>query len=734
MAVTKKKGLKNAIYLDKNRDIEERIEDLLKRMTGEEKVYQTGAVFEEGNGVILKKGKFSVEKAKRNIGKGIGEISSILRHLSPKEGAKLANKIQKFALEHTRLGIPIIIHDECLHGCMAKNSTSFPQAIGLASTWDDELMERIAVAIGRETRSRGIHQALSPTVNITRDPRCGRTEETYGEDPYLASRMAVAFVKGLQSEKIVATPKHFVANFVGDGGRDSYAIHFSERILREIYFPAFEACVKEAGALSFMVAYNALDGLPCSCNKWLLTDILRKEWGFKGFVVSDYRSVIGIQDKHSVAQTKAEAAQKAIEAGMDVELPHIDCYVELINLVKEGKISMEVIDEAVRRILRVKFWLGLFDDPYVNPEYAEKICDCKEHRKLAYEAACKSIVLLKNEGDILPLEKTIKSIAVIGPNANEIRLGGYSGYGMKVITPLAGIKNRVSKNTKVYFVEGCKITGDSKEGFEKAIRIAQKSEVAILVMGNFAGYGDGYTEGESADRSNLDLPGVQEDLILEICKAGKPVIVVLINGSAITITKWLNNVSAVVEAWYPGEEGGNAIADVLFGNYNPGGRLPITFPKTTGQLPLYYNHKPTGRRDDYVDLRGDQALFPFGYGLSYTKFQYSNLKVTPKEIPPYGKIKVSVEVKNIGKYEGDEVVQLYLRDVYSSLSRPVKELKGYKRITLKPGERKRVEFILAERELSFLNRHMEYAVERGTFEVMVGGNSVNVIREKFEVV
>jgi len=341
---------------------------------------------------------------------------------------------------------------------------------------------------------------------------------------------------------------------------------------------------------------------------------------------------------------------------------------------------------------------------------------------------------LKNSKTILPLRQDIKSIAVIGPNANEVRLGGYSGEGMRVITPLEGIKNRVSNYTEVYFSEGCKVTGDSREGFEGAIRIAQKSDIALLFMGNFAGFGDGHTEGENADRSNLDLPGVQQELILEICKVGKPVVVVLIGGSAVTMGRWIDKVQGVVETWYPGEEGGNAIADVIFGNYNPGGHLPITFPKTVGQLPLYYNHKPTGRLDDYVDLRGEQPLFPFGYGLSYTKFKYSNLKVEPEKIPLYGTVKVSVEVENTGKYKGDEVVQLYLRDLYSSVARPVKELKGYRRVTLKPGEKKKVEFILTEKELSFLDRHMERVVEPGTFEVMIGGNSVEGIKEKFEVI
>ncbi len=670
-----------------------------------------------GKEVVIEKEKYS-----------IGELSYPLRGFSPKESAEFANEIQKFILKKTRLGIPVIIHDECLHGCMAKGSTIFPQSIALASSWNPDLMEEVSTAIGKETRARGIHQCLSPTINIARDPRCGRTEETYGEDPYLTSRIAVAFVKGIQGEKVVATPKHFVANFVGDGGRDSHEIHFSEKILREIYFPAFKACIKEAGALSIMAAYNSLDGVPCSSNKWLLTDVLRKEWGFEGFVLSDASSVLHIHTLHKVARTKAEAAKKAMEAGLDMEIAETDCFEELLRLVKEGKLSEEVINEATRRILRVKFWLGLFKDPYVDPEYAEKICGSKEHRKLALKAAREAIVLLKND-DILPLAGNLRSIAVIGPNANKIRLGGFSGYGIKVVTPLKGIKNKVPKNTEVYFAQGCKLTGNSRKGFEEAVKIAKKSNVAILFVGNSE-----KTEGESEDRCNLDLPGVQEELIKQIYNTGTPVVVVLINGSAITMSEWMHNVGAVVEAWYPGEEGGSAIGDVLFGDYNPGGKLPITFPKTVGQLPLYYNHKPTGRVYDYVDLRGKQALFSFGYGLSYTRFEYSNLKINPEKISSEEKLNISVDVKNVGRYKGDEVVQLYINDIVATLARPIKELKGFKKITLELGERKIVNFTLTPQDLASYDINMDLVVERGIFEVMIGSSSEDIrLKGSFEV-
>ena len=747
-----------------NSSNEEKIEKLLSQMTLEEKIGQLKAkwlmpwrmLFDLFKAVPPNKERrlrdliFSLFFAEKEISeavmsnyirehwkhllkaeKNIGMLSIILRYFPPREAAELHNKIQKFIIENTRLKIPVIIHDEGLHGCMARGCTIFPQSIALASTWNPELVEKIGVAIGKETRAHGIHQILSPTINIARDPRCGRTEETYGEDPYLASAMAVAFIRGVQSQKVICTPKHFVANFVGDGGRDSNAIHFSERMLREIYFPAFKNAVQMAGALSIMAAYNSLDGVPCSCNKWLLIDVLRKEWGFQGFVVSDYGSVLHILTKHRVAKSKAEAAKKALEAGLDIELPESDCFEELINLVKEGKLSESVIDEAVRRILGVKAWLGLFEDPFIDPEYAEKICDCKEHRELALEAARQSIVLLKNNG-ILPLTKDLKSIAVLGPNAAVMRLGGYSGYGVKIVSPLEGIRNKLSKvATRVYYAEGCSLTGSSKEGFNEAIKVAKNSDVAILFVGNSVPE----TEGEERDRCDLSLPGVQVDLIKEICDIEIPTIVVLINGSAITMTEWIDDVNAVVEAWYPGEEGGNAIADVLFGDYNPGGKLPITFPKKTGQLPLYYNPKPSGRTYDYVDLRGTQYLFPFGYGLSYTEFEYSNLRIIPEKITPEEKVKIKVDVKNIGKYRGDEIVQLYIHDVFATVARPLKELKGFKRITLEPGERKTVEFILGSKELSFYDTAMNLIIEPGTFEVMVGSSSEDIrLKGSFEVI
>lgn len=757
-------------YLDKDLPIEERVEDLLSKMTLEEKAAQLkaqifhfwkvfadfldslpveglkeeeiGSAFDMFFGLISKHpdlvrrvnanlSKSALEKVLEKGDVAIGQLSCVLRDFSPEDGAKFANEIQRLVLERSRLKIPVLIHDECLHGCMAKGSTIFPQSIAMGCTWNPDLIKEMAIAIGKETRSRGIHQALSPTVNIARDPRCGRTEETYGEDPYLASKFAVAFVEGLQSQKVAATPKHYVANFVGDGGRDSYPIHFSERLLREIYFPAFKAAVQKAGALSIMSAYNSLDGIPCTSNKWLLTDVLRNEWGFKGYVVSDYMAVTHLLTKHRVASNKAEAAKLALEAGMDFELPNTDCFENIIDLVKNGQLSQEVLDESVRRFLKVKFMLGLFDDPYVDPKRAAEMNDNSEHRELALEIARESIVLLKNENKLLPLNKNdIKKIAVIGPNAAVPRMGGYSGYGVEIVTPLEGIKRKVKNIAEVYYAQGCDLLNDSKDGFDEAVKIAQKSDVVLMFMGNSVPE----TEGEQRDRHNLNLPGVQEELIKVVASTGTPVVVVLINGSAITMLNWIDDVKAIIEAWYPGEEGGTAIADVIFGDYNPSGKLTITFPKHVGQLPLYYNHKPTGRVDDYCDLRGKQPLFEFGYGLSYTKFDYSNLALSSEKISPVENLRVSFDIENTGEYSGTEVAQLYIRKRFSKLTRPIKELKGFARVNLNVGEKKNVTIELTPEELSFYDENLEFVVEPGIYDLMIGTSSEDIrLKTSFEV-
>lgn len=730
-------------YQNSHGSIEERTEDLLSRMTWEEKAAQLQSLlpFKDWRTYIqasLEERIAMVEANPDEEAAMFGSLSIFLRELPPERAARKANRIQQAARERTRLGIPPIIHDEGLHGLLANDGTSFPQSIGMASSWEPELLEEIAHAIGKEALTRGIRQLLSPTINIARDPRCGRTEETYGEDPYLTASMARAFVRGVQAEGVITTPKHYAANFVGDGGRDSNPTHFSERLLREVYLPAFEAAVKEAGALSIMAAYNSLDGIPCSANHWLLTQVLRDEWGFEGFVVSDYDSVIHILEKHRTASTKTEVAKQAVEAGLDVELPDVKCYGEaLLQGIQEGCISLEAVDEAVRRVLRVKFRLGLFDDPFVEEDKAATINHCMAHQELALRMARQSLVLLKNEAGTLPISTTVRRVAVIGPLAAEGALGGYSWDGYpegRTVTPLAGIQVRANANgIEVRYTPGCTIADDSSQeafpdGLAEAVAAATWAEHVVLIVGNHF-----KTEGEGRDRACLDLPGMQAELIRVVSAVSRPTSVVLINGSAVTMTSWIGGVGAVLEAWYPGEKGGTAIAEALFGDINPGGKLPLSIPKQIGQLPLYYNPKPSGRSTDYVDLDGG-ALFPFGHGLSYTTFEYSNLEITPAQ-GPCGNFLVEFTVTNRGDRAGDEVAQLYIHDRFASVARPIKELKGFQRIHLKPGDAHRVSFTLGEKELGMYDARLQWVVEKGIFEAMVGSSSQDIRLEgAFEVV
>ncbi len=831
--------------------IEKRIDDLLGRMTLEEKIAQLHST------LTRPKEKPLVPP------EGLGGIGPMLRPLNAERAAERANEIQKTAERDTRLGIPVMIHDEALHGLIGDGATSFPQAIALASTWDTDLMGKIATVIGKETRSRGIRQVLSPVLNIARDVRWGRVEETYGEDPYLTSRMGVAFCAAIEAQGVVTTPKHFAAN-VGDGGRDSYPIQFSERLLREVYFPAFKACIQEGHAGSLMAAYNSLDGLPCSANPWLLTDVLRKEWGFTGYVVSDYGSAAGIMNMHHVAATEKEAAALGITAGLDVELPDIYIYGKpLLEAVQEHLVPVSAVDEAVRNVLRAKFRLGMFENRYVDPKAASSINDAPGHRALAREAARKSIVLLKNDNALLPLPTTLTSIAVIGPAADEVQLGGYSGFGMKTVSILDGITRALPPTAKIRSAKGC-LTGftalppipasalvppeakpgehglrgeyftnmtmsgtpvlvrtDSVVNFDWAMGSPDKSippdhfsvrwtgklippvtgvykfgastddglrltldgkllidswfdrgatlDVVELKLEAGRAYdlkmeyyeNTGYSfaalvwdlrdkqnpllqeavdaarssrvalvavriqEGEGYDRADLDLPAAEEELINAVAATGTPTVVVLVNGSAITMSKWKESVGAIVEAWYGGEEAGSALADVLFGVESPGGKLPITFPQFVGQVPLYYGHKPTGRGNDYSDMSG-KPLFPFGYGLSYTSFRYSGLKLEPATMKPGGTVTVSIDVENSGGRPGDEVVQLYTHRPVASVVQPVEELKGFTRIHLAPGEKRTVTFTLHAQDLAFLDRALKSIVEPGEVEVLVGSSSADI--------
>lgn len=728
--------------------VNNKVKSLVKQMSIEEKIAQLGSI---PASELLENGKFSREKALNLIGKGIGQITRLAgSRESPRDPASIAtaaNSIQRFLMEETRLGIPAIIHEECLSGLMSYGATTFPQAIGLASTWDPDLIRSVAIVIRRQMRALGAHQGLAPVLDVARDPRWGRTEETYGEDQYLVASMGAAYIMGLQgddlSSGVIATPKHFAGHGFSEGGRNCAPVHVPPREFREIFLFPFEAAIRKAGAYSLMSAYHDIDGVPCAASRKLLTEILRFEWRFKGYVVSDYGAIEMLRTFHHVAADEKEAAVQALEAGIDIELPRLKCYGEpLLNAVKEGVISEAAIDEAVSRVLGVKFLLGLFDNPYVDIEKASSALDTQEDRMLALRTARESIILLKNDG-ILPLKKNLGAIAIIGPNADTTRglLGDYSYTlhlgcerdAVRIISILEAVKSKVSPQTLIYFARGCDIYDPSKNGFKEALEAASKSDVIVAVMGERSGlFHLPALTGEGRDRASLSLPGVQEDLIEELYDTGKPLIIVLVNGRPLSIGRIAGKASAIVETWFPGEEGGNAIADVLFGDYNPGGKLPITIPQDAGQIPIYYSRRNSSFRD-YVFMSA-KPLFPFGHGLSYTKFDYSSLEIEPGKVGPAGKVTISFYVKNIGELRGDEVAQLYIRATVASVSRPVKELKGFRRITLEPGERRKIIFTLHMDQIAFHDRDMRLVIEPGLYEVMVGSSSEDIrLTGKFEV-
>ena len=723
-------------------------EDLLEKMRLEEKVAQLGSV---PIWDLMEDGKLSLEKVRKLLANGIGQITRIAggADIEPREAAEIANTIQKFLLESTRLGIPAIVHEECLSGFMAKGGTTFPQAIGLASTWEPKLIQQMTSVIRKQMRAVGAHQGLSPVLDVARDPRWGRVEETFGEDPYLVACMGVAYVKGLQGDNlkngIIATLKHFAGHGFSEGGRNCAPVHLGERELREVFLFPFERAVKEAGAQSVMNAYHDIDGVPCAASRKLLTKILRQEWGFKGIVVSDYNAIKNLCEVHRTAANKKEAASQALEAGIDLELPKLDCYGEpLLEAIKEGLISEAVLDNAVKRILRAKMILGLFENLYVDPEKASSVFDMAEHRHLALEIARKSIILLKNEDGLLPLKKNLNSIAVIGPNAATTAnlLGDYAYTvhlscekdAVPIVSILEGIKSKVSRRTKIHYAKGCDISGASTKDFAEAIEAAKNSEVAILILGGKSGLIwalSSNTSGEGCDRADIELPGVQKELVKAVYNTGTPLVVVLINGRPLSIEWIAQHIPAVVEAWLPGEEGGNAVADVLFGDYVPAGRLPVSLPRKVGQVPINYSRKPSSFKD-YLFTKGD-SLFPFGYGLSYTRFEYSDIKIAPKKVRLGGEITISLKIKNIGDSKGEEVAQLYIGDVVASVTRPAKELKGFERVVLENGEEKRVIFKLSLDQLAFYNREMKLVVEPGTFKVMIGSSSEDIkLQDSFE--
>ncbi len=857
-------------YQDSDRPVAERVQDLLGRMTLREKFWQ----------LYMSPG--SLDDASHDYSSGAFglQVSMPPGALADSSAGGMAaahaariNEIQKYFVEETRLGIPIIAFDEALHGLVRSGATSFPQAIGLAATWDTALVGRVAGVIAAESRSRGVRQVLSPVLNLADDVRWGRVEETYGEDPYLSSVMGRAFIRAFESRGIITTPKHFVAN-VGQGGRDSYPIDLSLRFLEEYQFPPFRVAVQEAGARSVMTAYNSVDGRPATQNPWLLNGILKDEWGFGGFVISDAAATGGATVLHLTEPNTPAAAQHAWEAGLDVVFQSTyGQHRPYLEAVEDGLVSEAVIDAAVSRVLEAKFELGLFDEPMTDPSEAARIANSADHRALAREAARASLVLLKNRDRTLPLSSAVSSIAVIGVDVTEARQGGYSAVPVAPVTILDGIRERAGSTTGVRFAPGPgrldvgtvvvpgdylrtgrdspagsglvgrywdnidlegapaleridpaidflwtlsspgqgidsdwysarwtgrlrapatgvtrlgvagkdgyrlwldgelvldnwrkrsagtrlaevdlapdsehdlrleffesvgnarlelvwdgDVTDEAEERIQEAVEAASGADVAIVVAG--------LEEGEFRDRAFLSLPGRQEELIRAVASTGTPVVVVIVGGSAVTMASWIDEVGAVLMAWYPGEQGGNGIADVLFGDSDPAGRLPVTFPVSEGQLPLVYDHKPTGRGDDYLDLTG-QPAFPFGYGLSYAEFEYSDLVIDPVPSTPDGVIRVRATIRNAGWRTGEEVVQLYVRDILASVARPVLELKDFQKVSLEPGASATVEFNLPARRLAMLDSEMRWVVEPGTFRIMVGRSSADIRLRGYVVV
>lgn len=710
-----------------------RVDSVLSLMTLDEKIGQLNQLsFGIGWGPTIKSNVPDEYKALIREGK----IGSFLNAL----GAEFTGDLQKIAVTESRLKIPLLFGYDVIHGFR----TTFPVPLGEAATWQPELAEMSAHYQALEASSAGVHWTFSPMVDIARDPRWGRIMEGNGEDPYLGSLMAAAYVRGYQGDlsenNIIACAKHYAGYGGAEGGRDYNTVDFSERTFRDIYLPPFKAAV-DAGVQTLMASFNEIGGIPSSGSKYLLNDILKEQWKFKGFVVSDWNS-IGELINHGFAADLKQAGEIAINAGLDMDMESRAYITHLAELVKEGKVSEATINESVRRVLRIKFMLGLFDDPfrYCNKERESKNILSKEVKDAALEVAKKSFVLLKNENNLLPLKNNYKKIAVIGPLANSIShpTGGWEAMGdsSDVISVVAGLKNYLKNNTQILYSEGCKIDDKSTDGFKKAIETANNSDLVILVLGEGKNM-----SGEACSRSTLDLPGVQEELAKEIYKTGKPIVVVLMNGRPLSIN-WLNeNVPVILETWFPGTMAGKAIAEVLFGEYNPSGKLPVTFPRTVGQVPIYYNHKNTGRPGNidnhytskYLDLPLS-PLYPFGYGLSYTTFKYSDLGLDKNKITKDDQLNIKVNVKNTGNYDGEEVVQLYVQDLVGSVTRPVKELKRFQKVFLKKGEEKTIEFTLSENDLRFTAADMKFKSEPGLFKVYVGTNSVDVLESQFELV
>lgn len=749
------------LYKQASAPLEARVQDLLQRMTLEEKA---GQILCPMGWQMYSKNKDEVVlsylfKQKMDSPMPIGAFWAVLRAdpwtqknmqtgLNPELSAKLLNQMQKYAVEKTRLGIPILFAEECAHGHMAIGTSVFPTGLAMASTWNEDLLNKVGEIIALEARLQGANIAYGPVIDLAREPRWSRTEETFGEDAVLTAKLSTAFVKGMQGEKqndglhIYSTLKHFAAYGIPEGGHNGQRAVIGTRQLFSHHLLPFKKAV-QAGVASIMTSYNSIDGIPCTSNKYLLTDVLRKQWGFKGCVFSDLFSIDGIANTHKVAKDVKEAGKLSLEAGVDIDLGANAYGEKTLQLIKEGLLEESYLDSAVANVLRLKFNMGLFENPYVSPEKAKKEVRSEEHKAIVRQVAREAIVLLKNDG-ILPLSKTIKSIAVIGPNADNAynQLGDYTAFQSQkeIITPLEGIKKAVSLETKINYVKGCSIRDTINYDIQSAIKAVESSDVAILFVGGSSArdFETQYIEtgaakvntqtnlsdmdcGEGFDRATLELLGKQNELLQSIANTGKPFIVIYIQGRPLNMNFSSEKANALLTAWYPGEEGGNAIADILFGDYNPSGRLPISIPRSEGQLPIYYSKNNT---KEYIDEKSG-PLYTFGYGLSYTEFEYSDLKI--EKLSSLDTLaKVSCKIKNIGSRDGTEVVQLYVNDVIASVKEDGALLKNFKKIFLKKGESKQITFYIKEEDLSFYNYEMKEVVEKGDFEILIGQSFSNI--------
>jgi beta-glucosidase len=761
------------LYKDPRAPVEARIDDLLGRMTLEEKVAQMISIWEHKGRIQTDAGDFSPEKASAAFPHGLGQISrpSDRRGVKPSSGAagasagvvnrnaretaEYVNAAQRWALEKTRLGIPLLMHDEALHGYVARGATSFPQAIALASTWDPDLVEQVFSLAAREMRARGSNIALSPVVDVGRDPRWGRIEETYGEDPYLVGEISVAACRGFQGktlplakDKVFVTLKHLTGHGQPESGTNIGPAQLSERTLRENFFPPFEKCIRNLPIRSVMPSYNEIDGVPSHVNRWLLTDVLRGEWGFQGAAMSDYFAIRETVTRHKMFETPEDAAAASLRAGVDAELPDGETFTKLPELVRSGRVKESDIDTAVRRILRIKFEGGLFENPYADVRQAEARTATPQAIALAREAARKAMILLKNDKGLLPLDAgKIKRLAVLGTHARDTPIGGYSDVPRKVVSVLEGLQNEAKGRFAVDYAEAVRITETriwEKDNVKlvdpainarliaEAVEVARRADVVVMVLGdNEETSREAWADNHLGDRPSIELLGQQNDLARAIFDLGKPTVVLLLNGRPMAVNLLAERADALIEGWYLGQETGNAVADVLFGRANPGGKLPVTIPRDAGQLPFFYNRKPTARRG-YL-FTDASPLYPFGFGLSYTTFDISAPRIPRTSIGLRDTVRVEVDVANTGSRAGDEVVQLYLRDEAASVTRPVLELKRFKRVTLQPGARQTVVFDLGPDDLALWDINMKRVVEPGKFTVHAGPNSVNLKSATFTV-